>query len=83
MRNQHIFISRFANLSFKHFIHVLLYLYKLLYIMYSVLIVYYNLSLKMPPNPEERVKVNKRKTGGCGHRSRYLSHAKRALYHLS
>ena len=27
--------------------------------------------------------VEKRLFGGPGHRSRYLSHAKRALYHLS
>ena len=27
--------------------------------------------------------VGEKKTGGAGHRSRYLSHAKRALYHLS
>src|SRR4029434_7437132 len=26
---------------------------------------------------------NAQATGECGHRSRYLSHAKRALYHLS
>ena len=28
-------------------------------------------------------KKKKETTGGSGHRSRYLSHAKRALYHLS
>ena len=27
--------------------------------------------------------VKKSKVGGAGYRSRYLSHAKRALYHLS
>ncbi len=27
--------------------------------------------------------VGKKRTGGAGYRSRYLSHAKRALYHLS
>ena len=32
---------------------------------------------------EEESRKKKRRSGESGHRSRYLSHAKRALYHVS
>ena len=34
-------------------------------------------------NLNYRIRRKNKKIGGAGHRSQYLSHAKRALYHLS